>query len=215
MQEFKETILFEDDHILVLNKPLGVAVQTANEEEDSVESWLKKEYKTYHIITRLDQVASGIVLIAKDKPTSNWLGRRLTKPDLDKTYITLVEGHPAETRLTINKKLIKKGSKAFVNKNGKKAILHYSVINKLDRFTFLKIKIEFGRFHQIRCLLGHIGHSIKGDVKYGSRRNNKGEKGIYLHCSELNITGYGENKELLTIKAPPPSMKLWELLENN
>jgi 23S rRNA pseudouridine1911/1915/1917 synthase len=215
MLDFNDMIVYEDDHIIVLNKPLGLAVQTADENTPSIENWLASNYENYYLITRLDQVVSGLVLIAKDKPTSNWLGRRINKPDLDKTYLALVEGHPKEKRLTVSKRLIKKGSKAYVNKNGKKAVLHYEVLNQLDNYTFLKVKIEFGRFHQIRCLLGHIGYPIKGDVKYGSRRNNKGEKGIYLHCNELKIEGYGDKKQPLTINAPHPSMKLWELWETN
>jgi 23S rRNA pseudouridine1911/1915/1917 synthase len=211
MSEEKNKIVYEDDDILIINKDLGFAVQSADKEAATIETYLKEHYEEYFIITRIDQVVSGLVLIAKNKPMANRLTRKLKANKIKKSYVVLVEGHPEPEQQIINKSLIKKGSKAYVSKQGKKAMLMYETIKRLDRYTFLNIGIEHGRFHQIRCLLGHIGYPIKGDVKYGARRSNREGKGIYLHCDRMEIPDYSDNFGDLTIEAGFPSMKLWEL----
>ena len=102
----------------------------------------KENYEQYFIINRIDQVVSGLVLIAKNKPMANRLTRKLKSNKIEKSYVVLVEGHPDPEQLTINKCLIKKGSKAYVSKQGKKATLNYTTLKRLERYTFLKIGIE-------------------------------------------------------------------------
>lgn len=213
MIDLKTLIAHEDDHLLVLNKPNGIPVQTAALDITSIESLLIDYLGDYHIISRIDQVVSGLLLIAKDKPTASSFSKRLKKQQVDKTYIAIVEGHPSKASATLTNRLVKKGSKAFVNKSeGKNAILHYNTIKKLDNYTILSIRIETGRFHQIRCQLAHMGHPIKGDLKYGSRRSNK-EGGIYLHCKSVNILEYPLEDNKLSIDIDYPSMKLWDLAQ--
>lgn len=210
MGNIKDWTLFEDQNILLLNKPIGVAVQSASTSQISIENLLIESLGEYHIITRIDQVVSGIVIVAKNKDSASLLTKKLKRDQIIKQYVALVEGHPVSASKSLQNNLVKQGNKAYVKSPGKKAILIYKTKKQLDRYTFLNIQLKTGRFHQIRCQLGHMGHPIKGDVKYGARRSNK-EKGIYLHCESITITNYPDEGNHLSIKAPFPSMKLWDL----
>ncbi len=213
MNNLKELIVFEDEDLVVFNKPIGIPVQTADKTITSIESLLSSYLAEYYIINRIDQVVSGLVLVAKNRPMASKFTRKLKKQHVNKTYFVIVEGHPTNQTATLENKVYKKGLKSFVNKSeGKRSILHYSTTKVLDNYTILTVQTETGRFHQIRCQLAHIGHPIKGDVKYGSRRSNK-EGGIYLHCRSVKIINYPSEGKYLLLNAEYPALKLWKLVQ--
>lgn len=192
------TIHFEHQEYLIINKDIGLAVQS-KEDSDLLKILEKKYNKTLHLITRLDQPVSGLVLIAKNKSIAAHFSALLQEGRINKKYTAVVEGKLDLKEGSIATNLTKKHTKNFIDDDGKKSVLNYKVIKELDRYSILEIITETGRFHQIRAQLQSIGHPIKGDLKYGSKRSNKGG-GIYLHCGQLDIYG----KELSSWKIDPP-----------
>jgi 23S rRNA pseudouridine1911/1915/1917 synthase len=131
---------------------------------------------------------------------------------LDKKYLALVEGKPKSEKGEVTHHLLKMGKKSFVNPKGAIANLAWKTVKELDRYTFLEVEIKQGRFHQIRCQLSDLGCSIKGDLKYGSRRSNK-EGGIYLCCHMLSFEHPFSGEVIdLTIDVSEHKLPLWKLV---
>ena len=214
MSVLADYIIYDDGHLLVLNKPPGVAVQSANIKGFSIESILKKEFAEYHLVNRLDQPASGLIMVGLDQVTAQYLSTALRSNSIIKHYIALVEGHINSDEGVLADKIIKRGNKAYVAPNGKPSLLHYRVVKVLDRYTYLGIELKTGRFHQIRCQLANMGHPIKGDVKYGARRKNK-DRSIYLHARSLKLVDYPSMDANLVLKGGLPENPLWKLLESS
>ncbi len=207
----KDHTVFEDQNLIIINKPIGIPVQTSDKNQLSLESLFQAEYDYFHFINRIDQAISGLVMVSKSPEATKHIWQLMKDEPIEKYYMALVEGHPISTADTLTHFISKKGNRAIHNIKGKKSILSYETHQKLDRYTFLKIKLETGRFHQIRFQLAQIGHPVKGDVKYGARRANK-ERGIYLHSHSIIIRNYYGPSRNLSINASFPSMNLWNLL---
>jgi 23S rRNA pseudouridine1911/1915/1917 synthase len=195
---------FEHQEYLIINKGIGLAVQS--KEDTDLLRILERQYnKKLHLITRLDQPVSGLVLIAKNKSIAAHFSGLMSEGRINKKYTAIVEGKLSRAEGSIISNLTKKHTKNFIDEHGKKSVLDYKVIKELDRYTVLEITTDTGRFHQIRAQLQSIGHPIKGDLKYGAKRSNK-EGGIYLHCGYLEIYG----KELSSWNvSPPENMSLY------
>jgi len=134
--------------------------------------------------------------------------------DIQKTYWAIVEGCPAEPEARLEHFLHRDGKtkKSFVSKHpdAQKAVLRYRVLKAGDNYSLLQVDLETGRHHQIRVQLQAIGHPIKGDLKYGSKRSNPGG-GIHLHARALSFA-HPVSQEQLHIVAPTPSDALWSAL---
>lgn len=204
-------ILYEDDYIIVVNKPSGLlTIATKKEHEKTlyhyVSNYLKRKNKNakVFIVHRLDKDTSGIILFAKDIKTKNKLQKDWNNLVSIREYITVVNGV-----LTIKKdRLINKldetktGIVYITNKlSGKEAITNYEVIKENKEYSLLKIKIETGRKNQIRVQLAHIGYSIVGDKKYGY--NKKKYSRLYLHANKLKLF-YPMLKKELTFQTEIP-----------
>jgi len=163
----------------------------------------------------LDRPTTGIVVFARTSKSLERLNKMLREKTIGKTYWALVDGHPEKESNTLIHHLKKnpKNNKSTVfqkeSKETKKAVLHYQTLLKLDRYTLLEIVLETGRHHQIRCQLAFLGHPIKGDLKYGSKRSNK-DGGIYLHAKKIQFL-HPVKKENLSVEAPTPNDSLWQL----
>lgn len=207
-------VLFEDNHIMVVNKPAGVLTQSNGTDQKSLEdiakAWVKKFYcKPGNVfltpIHRLDKPASGIVLFAKTSKALSRLNESMRSHQMHKTYMALVEGTPIQSEATLENYLIHDDFQARIATEGepeaKLARLHYRVIKKQQSHSLLEIHLETGRYHQIRCQLSAIGHPIVGDGRYGSRKPS--EYIALLHCKfefPHPITG-----ALLTFETLPPA----------
>ncbi len=178
-------VVYENEDLLVLNKPCGIAVQ-ANAVSDIVKEYSELKNCDLHPITRIDQVVSGICLFAKNKEATATISLMLQEGKIQKKYIAIVEGHITKKENYLEDKLLKVGQKMTISNEGKYCKLHYKVIAELERFSKLEITTFTGRFHQIRAQLSNLGHPIKGDLKYKSKRSNK-EGGIYLHSKNLSL----------------------------
>lgn len=215
-------VLFEDNHILIVNKRIGDIVQgdkTGDQPlNDIVKDFIKDKYKKpgnvfLGVVHRLDRPTSGIVIFAKTSKALERLNKMLREKKIHKTYWAIVKNSPKnkdDTLINYLKKNPKNNkSTAFKNesKDTKKAILHYTIKKKLNTYHLLEIDLETGRHHQIRCQLAHIGSPIKGDLKYGFNRSNK-NGGIHLHARKIEFN-HPVNKENISIIAPTPNDPVW------
>lgn len=222
----KSRILFEDNHLIIVNKQPGELVQgdfTGDQPLlEKVREYIRAEYsKPGNVFTglvhRLDRPTSGLVVFAK---TSKALARMNTifeKREVDKTYWAVVNQKPERDfdQLVHYLKKNPKQNKSYpVSKSmrdAKKAILNYKVISSSDHYFLLEVGLETGRHHQIRAQLAAIACPIKGDLKYGAARSNR-DASISLHARSVSFI-HPVSKESLEIKAPvPDSDKVWSYL---
>ena len=215
-------VLYEDNHIIVVNKRAGDIVQGDKTGDkplsEVVKSYLKenhnKEGNVYlGVVHRLDRPTTGIVMFAKTSKALPRLNKLFAEKTAKKTYWALVKHHPPKTNDTLvhwlkkNPKNNKSTAYPKEAEGSKKAILHYKITQKLDNFYLLEIDLETGRHHQIRAQLASIGSPIKGDLKYGFDRSNK-DASISLHARTLSFM-HPVKKEEISITAPLPKEPLW------
>ena len=172
-------IVYEDDNILVVNKPTKLEVTGTN----SLTSLVHKKYDNssfqYMPCHRLDRNTTGLVLFAKNKTALDILNKKFKNHEIEKHYLALVYGIPKKETLKMEAYLFKDSKKSLVyisdsfKKGYKKIITYYNIIKKYENSSVLDIQIETGRTHQIRAHLAHIGHPIIGDGKYGINKINK------------------------------------------
>ena len=174
-------IVFENSLFYILAKDHGVACQSKTQND------IETAFGSAHFITRLDQPAAGLLVLAKNSESAALLSEAMNKGLIQKKYVALVEGVDVAKSGQLAHQLSKKGSKATAAQNHTgKSLLRYFVNEVLERYTMLDIKIDTGKFHQIRVQLSSAGMPIKGDLKYGAKRSNK-EGGIYLCCKRITL----------------------------
>ncbi len=171
-------VVFCDNHILIVDKPAGLATQPDLEERAKI--WVKERFNKpgnvfLHAIHRLDKPASGLVLFARTSKALSRLNMLMREHKISKTYMCRVHPIPSLLESDLEHMLVHGDHRAIVSSSGKKAHLHYRVI---DASGLLEVKLYTGRYHQIRAQLAAIGAPIVGDAKYGSQR--PWEKGIAL-----------------------------------
>ncbi|MFN5735896.1 MAG: RluA family pseudouridine synthase [Flavobacteriales bacterium] len=214
-QELYQRILFEDNHLLAINKLASEIVQGDKTGDptlpDAIKAYLKeRDHKPGNVfcgvIHRLDRPTSGLVLFAKTSKALERMNTQFREKEIEKTYLALVEG-TLEGKGTLVNHLRKneKQNKSYVvdQSMGKEARLRYEVIQAFNHYSLVRITLETGRHHQIRCQFAHLGFPIKGDLKYGAKRSNK-DGSIGLHASTLSFN-HPTTKERIWIEAPPIS----------
>jgi len=220
-------ILFEDNHLIIINKQPGELTQGDITKDqtlgDKVKLYIKKKYNKpgdvfLGITHRLDRPTSGLIIFSKTSKALSRLNEMFKNNEIKKTYWAIVKKIPENEKIKLENHLLKnqKQNKSYVtnssNKKAKKAILYYESILNLENYSLLKIKLETGRHHQIRTQLSYIGMPIKGDLKYGfSRPNSDGS--IHLHSRMINFT-HPVSKKQIKIIANPPKNKIWNLCLN-
>ena len=200
-QDIPLEILYEDNDIIVVNKPKGMVVHPANGNPDgtlvnAVMAICKDSLSGIGgeirpgIVHRLDKNTSGAIIIAKNDKAHINLSEQLKKHEIKKTYIALVRGVVKENNASINMPIgrsKKDRKKMDVDKNGKEAITHFKVMKRYKDSTLLEINIETGRTHQIRVHLSHIGYPIIGDDVYSNGKNRWNIEGQCLHAKSLDF----------------------------
>ena len=200
-------IIYEDDDIIVVNKPKGMVVHPANGNPDGTLvnaimaickdslSGIGGEIRP-GIVHRLDKDTSGLLIVAKNDKAHVNMSEQIKNHEVKKTYIALVRGVVKENEATIDMPIGRSTSdrkKMAINKNGKNAVTHIKVLKRYNKYTLLQVNIETGRTHQIRVHLSHIGYPIVGDYTYSNGKNEFGVVGQCLHakCLEFKhpITG--------------------------
>ena len=212
------TPLYEDNHIIIVDKRAGEIVQGDKTGDtplsETIKQYLKEKYNKpgnvfCGVVHRIDRPVAGVVVFAKTSKALTRLNDMLRKGEIHKTYWALVEGHPEKEEDTLTDMLVSDGriNKTFVARQGatdaKKSILKYKTIARGDRYTLLEINLLTGRKHQIRAQLSNIAHPIKGDLKYGARRNNP-DGGISLLARHIEFV-HPVSKEPISVDAPIPA----------
>lgn len=222
------TILYEDNHLVIVNKQAGEIVQGDKTGDtplsDIVKDWLKEKYDKpgnvyLGVVHRLDRPVSGVVLFAKTSKALPRLNKMFAEHNkVNKTYWAIVQNRPQEPQGTLTHWLTRQEknntARAYDREvpGSKKAVLDYELIASGDRYHLLEIHLHTGRHHQIRCQLAKIGCPIKGDLKYGAPRSNP-DGSISLHARTLTLE-HPVNHESISVTAPVPDDKLWLALSH-
>ena len=216
------TVVYEDNHIIVVNKTASEIVQADKTGDtplsETVKQYLKEKYQKpgnvfLGVTHRLDRPVSGLVIFAKTSKALTRLNEMFRAGEVKKTYWAVVKNAPKESEGELVHFLVRneKQNKSYAYDkevpNSKKAVLDYRLIGRSENYYLLEVDLKTGRHHQIRCQLAKMGCPIKGDLKYGSPRSNR-EGSICLHARRVRVV-HPVSKELIELKAPLPEGNLW------
>ncbi len=220
-------IIYEDNHLIVVNKLCGDLVQPDPSGTSALEDQLKAYIKVRDnkpgdvflgVVHRIDRPVSGVVLFAKTSKALVRMNEQIRKKEVSKRYWALVEQTPAEEsaelvhHISRDTKQNKSRATLTPRPTSKEARLKYKVLGASKNYTLVEVELITGRHHQIRAQLSAIGSPIKGDLKYGARRSNP-DGGISLHSRTMSFT-HPVTKEQCTITAPTPKGdSLWSYFE--
>ena len=220
-------ILYEDNHVIAVNKPAGMLVQGDKSGDicilDLVKAFLKeRDGKPGNVFLglphRLDRPTSGVLVLAKTSKALSRLAASFRDRDVSKIYRAVVESPPENPEGELTDWLKKDGRtntsrRVKVGTPGaKEARLRYKLLGTSERYWLIEVELLTGRHHQIRVQLSAMGCVIKGDLKYGAKRSNR-NGGIHLHARYLE-TAHPTGKERLKITAATPDDPVWNAMEN-
>jgi 23S rRNA pseudouridine1911/1915/1917 synthase len=221
------TVLYEDNHIIIVNKRSSDLVQgdsTGDEPlDDIVRAYIREKYNKpgdvfLGVVHRLDRPVSGCVVYARTSKALSRLSELFRTRDVRKTYWAIVSDRPPAEEGTLSNYLKKNEpqNKSYVYntevKGSKLAELSYRVLARSERYYLVEVDLQTGRHHQIRAQLAAAGCPIKGDLKYGSKRSNEGG-GISLHSRRVSFV-HPVKKEEISVEAPLPDDRIWKLFSD-
>jgi 23S rRNA pseudouridine1911/1915/1917 synthase len=224
--DIAKQLLFEDNHLIIVNKLPGQLVQLDNSGDDSLEEQIKLFLKFRHnkpgdaflgVAHRIDRPVSGAVVFAKTSKALIRLNEMLKKHELKKTYWAIVKNQPPEQESVLTNYLLRNGKQNKTQvynmpvDNTQLAELSYKIIAHSDKYFLLEIDLHTGRHHQIRAQLAHLGCPIKGDVKYGDKRTMS-DGSICLHARKVEFI-HPVSKTEINITAPLPEGGFWKIFE--
>lgn len=216
-QEIPVPVIYEDNDIIVVNKPKGMVVHPANGNPDgtlvnAILAMCKDSLSGIGgeirpgIVHRLDKDTSGLLIVAKNDLAHMNMSKQIQDRKVTKKYIALVKGNVSEDEATIDLPIArstKDRKKMAVDSKGKSAVTHFKVLKRYQKYTLLELKIDTGRTHQIRVHMSYIGHPVVGDMVYSNGKNEFGVEGQMLHARYLEfkhpVTG-----QVLKLEAPIP-----------
>jgi len=234
------SIVYEDQNLLVLNKPAGLIThpKNINDKQDSVTGWIIEKYPKLKsigepfiasgkevprsgVVHRLDKETSGLLVVAKNNESFFYLKKMFQERKIKKNYLALVEGIPKEKTGTISSPLGRIGLKRTTKIIGKKLIdkkeaeTSYKVLRNFKNFTLLELMPKTGRTHQIRVHLNSIGHPITGDQIYGFKKTALPPKldRLFLHAYKLEFTDPAGKKLVLETDLPDDLQNIINTLE--
>ena len=219
-------ILYEDNHLIIVNKQAGDIVQGDKTGDvplcDLIKDYIKRRDQKpgnvfLGVVHRLDRPVSGVVLFAKTSKALARMNALFAQHErVQKTYWAIVGRQPAQTEGTLVHWLTRDEKRNMARAydrevpNSKRAVLDYRLIAQGERYWLLEVTLHTGRHHQIRCQLAKMGCPIKGDLKYGAPRSNA-DGSISLHARRLSFA-HPVTQEQITVEAPVPDDKLWQTL---
>lgn len=212
-------ILYEDNHVLVVLKPINVPVQEDSSKDEDLlsllKSYLKEKYQKpgnvyLGLVHRLDRPVSGVMVFAKTSKAASRLSEQVRNQQLKKEYHAVVIGNNLKPKDTLKDFLLKdeKTNTTYVNENGKEAILDYEIAKTAKNMSLVRISLKTGRSHQIRVQFSSRGYPLYGDQRYN--KNSKPKEQIALFASSLSFY-HPITKELLTFKEDLPQTYPWNL----
>lgn len=222
-------ILYEDNHLLVVNKKVGDLVQSDKDGEPALEDQIKRFIKRRDekpgdvylgVVHRIDRPVSGAVLFAKTSKALVRLNEMVRNREIKKIYWAITDETPEKDEATLRHHIARDNktnrAHAFEKPKGdsKEAILKYRLAGSSTNYRLLEVELITGRHHQIRCQLSKIGCPIRGDLKYGAKRSNQGG-GISLHSRSIEFI-HPVRKESVKVTAPTPKDdNLWRFFEES
>lgn len=221
-------VVYEDNHIIIVNKQSGEIVQGDKTGDtplsDIVKQYIKEKYNKpgnvfLGVVHRLDRPVSGLVVFAKTSKALSRLNEMFRTGDVHKTYWAIVKKNDIAPEATLTDWLTRneRQNKSYAHNRevpgAKKAVLSYKVRSMSDNYMLLEVRLMTGRHHQIRCQLAHMGCPIKGDLKYGSPRSNP-DGSISLMSRRVEFV-HPVSKETIAVEAPVPDDRLWQALVQN
>lgn len=221
-------VVYEDNHIIIVNKQSGEIVQGDKTDDtplsDIVKQYIKEKYNKpgnvfLGVVHRLDRPVSGLVVFAKTSKALSRLNEMFRTGDVHKTYWAIVKKNDIAPEATLTDWLTRneRQNKSYAHNRevpgAKKAVLSYKVRSMSDNYMLLEVRLMTGRHHQIRCQLAHMGCPIKGDLKYGSPRSNP-DGSISLMSRRVEFV-HPVSKETIAVEAPVPDDRLWLALAQN
>lgn len=221
-------ILYEDNHIIIVNKAPGEIVQGDKTGDKPLVEMLKdfvreRDHKPGNVfmgvVHRLDRPVSGVVVFAKTSKALSRLNAMFASGDVHKTYWAITRNKPAEPEALLTHwiRSVERNNKSYASetpvRDAKEARLAYKLIASSERYHLLEVRLMTGRKHQIRVQLSSIGCPVKGDLKYGDKRSNP-DGSISLHARRINFIHPVSGKEI-DVTAPVPQDTLWKALEQS
>lgn len=213
-QKIAESIIFENEGLIIINKPSGVVVHSGSSQSYGVIEAFRaigKEYEKLELVHRLDKDTSGCLILAKSIPILRKLHETIKSGDISKNYMALLAGRLNDKKFTIDSPLSKSPGKpgeqvVSIDQNGKSAMTVYHRKNVFKSSTLVDIELITGRTHQIRVHSASIGHPVIGDLKYGQRQINqeykkKGLRRMFLHAKTLKFKSPVDQKQII-VDAP-------------
>lgn len=220
MNSINIDVIFEDNHLIAVNKKSGEIVQGDKTGDEPLSERVKKYLKVKYnkpgnvflgTIHRIDRPTSGIVIFAKTSKALSRMNEKFRQNKISKTYWAIVKNRLPKKNDLLEHYLLKnqKKNKSFLSteEKGKLSILEYNFLNNLNNYFLYEIFPKTGRHHQIRVQLSNMGSPIKGDLKYGAKRSNP-NGGINLHAKKIDFN-HPVTKESVSIEANCPKEKIW------
>ncbi len=221
------TVVYEDNHIIIVNKSAGEIVQGDKTGDkplaDIAKDYIKEKYRKpgnvfLGVVHRLDRPVSGLVVFARTSKALARLNEMFRDGKVKKTYHALVCNAPETPEATLTDWLVRneKQNKSYAYAKekpcSKRAVLDYRLLSASERYFLLEVRLHTGRHHQIRCQLAHAGMCIKGDLKYGAPRSNP-DGSICLHARSIEFE-HPVTHEIVSVVAPYPAGSLFEVIDN-
>ena len=231
-------VIYEDNHIIVVNKQSGEIVQGDKTGDrplsEIVKDYIKEKYQKpgavfLGVVHRLDRPVSGLVIFARTSKALTRLNKMFVEGEVHKTYWAIVESekikvksekfcadgewHTLENWIVRNEKQNKSYAYDSEKPNSKRALLRYRVIGHGERYDLVEVQLMTGRHHQIRCQLATMGCPIKGDLKYGAKRSNP-DGSISLLSHKIEFI-HPVSKEKICLESPLPEDNLWQTLKKS
>ncbi|WP_024831805.1 RluA family pseudouridine synthase [Ruminiclostridium josui] len=215
-------IIYEDNHLLVVEKPVNIPVQADNTKDIDMLTLLKQYLKEKYnkpgevylgLVHRLDRPVGGVMVFAKTSKSASRLSEQVRTRIFKKVYLAVVRGVPKEQKTKLRNFLVKDSSKNMVyvvkegTRDAKEAVLEYEVLKSNGELSLIKVKLHTGRPHQIRVQLSHLGYPLYGDQRYGASVNKPGQQ-IALWASSLTLE-HPTKKEEMTFNCELPKTEPW------
>lgn len=220
-------IIYEDNHLLVVKKPVNISVQSDSSNDPDLLNILKQYIKGKYnkpgevylgLVHRLDRPVGGVMVFARTSKAASRLSDQIRTREFKKTYLAIVRGTPAKARDTLKDYLLKDTATNMVSvvsggtPEAKEAVLDYEVLETKEALCLLKIKLHTGRPHQIRVQLSHAGHVLYGDQRYGSKINKPGQQ-IALWAYSVTFV-HPTQKEEMTFNCDTPITYPWDQFQH-
>ncbi|MBQ7134200.1 MAG: RluA family pseudouridine synthase [Ruminococcus sp.] len=219
-QDIKLDIVYEDDDLLVVNKPKGMVVHpAAGNYTDTLVNALMFHCKDSlsgingvlrpGIVHRIDKNTSGLLIVAKNDKAHNHLALQIKEHSFTREYVTVVYGNIKDDDGTIDAPIgrhpVDRKKMCVTDKNSKHAVTHFEVVERFNGYTMLRCKLETGRTHQIRVHMAYIGHPVAGDDVYGPKKVIKSLNGQCLHAQKIGFI-HPATEEYLEFSSDIPSV---------